>query len=369
MKKVNLNENIYPKDDQELFSDDADESVDDDDDSSNSDKVDARIIGMSSSYGSSPGKLGVPHYTNRNSSYSSVQSPSAQYQEFNETFNSLVSPEVSRVQDLYDSDSEPESPPPAPPHQYEDQKVVIVPHGTMGSGIEQESIHSDAGKVSNNSSVYSTMKSSSQQLPRYITSPNGSQNQLPVFKQEDVDSPTPRQRQQHSAGPGPHRRPPPQQFQSVPKRAPPAPQGPPAPQQAPQQAPQYQVPQSTPQYQVPPQQYRQYQAPPQQYGPPPQQYQQPQSYHQVPPQQYQQPPQQYQQVPPQQYQQPPQQYQQVPPQQHRRQNFGPMPQQGNPSFRTHSPASTNLRSYNLPQNQHQYQQKPPPSQEQARRYY
>lgn len=161
VRKINLSENVYPKDDHDLFSEDEDSDVDRAS-SNNSETIDSRQLGVMHGSGSF-GKLGVPTYNNRNSSYSSVQSPNTQYTEFNEKFHATVSPEAKRINDtnmrnhdFTDSDSETGSPPPPPPHK---------------------------------SSGGSPYKARIQKPTNYISSPNASKNQLPVFKHEDVDSP------------------------------------------------------------------------------------------------------------------------------------------------------------------------------------
>lgn len=160
VRKISLSENMYPKDDHELFS----ESDEDDDESSSSEKIDSRQLGFNSP---NAANLIVPPYNNRNSSYSSVQSPMTQYQDFNEKFAATVTPTSQRApQELTFSDDEPESPPPVPSHQ------VSSPY-------------------KNNNSSHPRI-----QKPNYITSPNMSQNQfvssndeLTGYRQETPSAP------------------------------------------------------------------------------------------------------------------------------------------------------------------------------------
>lgn len=183
VRKINLSENIYPTNDNDLFSDDDDEE--DDILSSGSDRIDSRKIGLLSNGSTSNPGLTVPPYNNRNSSYSSVQSPMTQYQEFNEKFsNTVASPPVKgnaggyghsqNFRNLSDSGSDSESSPPIPPpHTHsQQQRSNLSPSASAHSFYE----------ASNNSN-------SRIHKPKYITSPNNSQNQVPTFKHDDVDAP------------------------------------------------------------------------------------------------------------------------------------------------------------------------------------
>lgn len=147
IRKINLDENIYPADDRELFSEE-DEDETDGLSLTGSDKFDSREIGLLLNK-----NLVVPSYNNRNSSYSSVQSPTTQYNEFNEKFQASITPkkqapfptrDIHHSSSVSDEESD-DSPPPVPAHNL-------------------------------NSSPY---KPNRIHKPNYITSPNSSQNHLP----------------------------------------------------------------------------------------------------------------------------------------------------------------------------------------------
>ncbi|ODV77940.1 uncharacterized protein CANTADRAFT_34775, partial [Suhomyces tanzawaensis NRRL Y-17324] len=206
-------DNVYPKNDDDLFSDP-------ENDSDASEKVDARQIGLLKN-GSSQSNVGsavlkVPSYGDRSSSYSSVHSPMTQYHEFNEQFSKTVEKHEHPLSLSYHrpinpssfsgfSDSEDDDAPAPPLHGYRskenDAKFIDGPQGSTtpkkSTQSKHLSIHSESGNViSANSSPYSeeepkndSMISPYPQLPpmqtghkpKYITSPNSSQNQLPRF--------------------------------------------------------------------------------------------------------------------------------------------------------------------------------------------
>ncbi|KAK7683961.1 hypothetical protein QCA50_012937 [Cerrena zonata] len=241
MQKINLAGNgpgpAYPKDDHELFSDD-----DSDDE--------PKQVGKYPGIPQNPG-LAVPSYGSRNGSYSSVQSPMTQYNEFNQQFNKqVVDPHKPPFASSDDDRSETESPPPIPPPHQNQQ----YPPNQQFSQNKQSNIQKSkpSYNLANNTQTPPVL---SPNKPRYITSPNHSQNQLPRFQTHDT---------------------------SVPGSAPtPVPAPAPVPQGYQQGAPPQQRMMRGP---VPPQQYGA--PPPQQYGAPhPQQYGAPHPQQQIHPQQ------------------------------------------------------------------------------------
>ncbi|KAG2735411.1 hypothetical protein G9P44_001625 [Scheffersomyces stipitis] len=223
VRKLDLedrNTNVYPVNDEDLFSEEEDDN--------SSEKIEARRIGMLPSSSNSSGlnqSLNVPVYNNRNSSYSSVQSPMTQYTEFNDQFSKALgkSDHSTRVQrdygELYPSDEEHSPPPEAPPHESfshdEPSSSYIsksgpsynlsgainsVPSGTTTPRNtefpDHRSIHSESGKVSSGSSSNSEESfrrnapedinqynpPSQNARPRFISSPNSSQNQIHRFE-------------------------------------------------------------------------------------------------------------------------------------------------------------------------------------------
>ncbi|CAH2352935.1 CCR4-NOT transcriptional complex subunit Caf120p [[Candida] railenensis] len=414
-KQISLQDfGLYPKNDDELFSEDDDEE----------DKLDSRQIGMLGS--SSSTGLIVPPYGNRNSSYASVKSPMTQYHEFNEQFSKVVDGNPRRLppQAYPNSDDEDEerNAPTPPPHSYSLDKETSplnlsrnkpayssVAHGTTtpitsdSNAADYLSIHSESGKVqTTHSSPYSensrdsggNYPSDQRQLPsrsydgtHRISSPNSSQNHYNAPSKAQAPPPP----QIYVAGPSPIAQNPsqevPRNFQGQPR-----PYSPAGPTPPPKQGPGYQQdpyknqayqsqPRAQPQTRsydspvpvVPPQQQSypqsaqyasQKQVPP---APAPHQYQQNpplQTKPRPPPQQYQQgpPSQQYQQGPPapQKYQQgppPPQQYQQGPPPPQQYQQ-GPPPQQYQQPPQQYRPAPQQYQQGVPPQSY-----RPPPQQQ------
>ncbi|KAK6463734.1 hypothetical protein DFJ63DRAFT_127079 [Scheffersomyces coipomensis] len=219
--------NTYPKGNDGVFSDDSEDE----------DEPAQKQIGLipnasSSSSGlSGHNLLSVPAYNNRNSSYSSVQSPMTQYNEFNEQFNrtlTLSKQPPRNYTELHPaSDDESESGTgdkgPTPPTHFSNDYNFIqkskpsynlsenINHIRQGSTTpqsevfpENQSIHSESGRLSTGSSSSSqdSFKAgeseriapyplspekpveapTSANKPRFISSPNTSQNQLPHFR-------------------------------------------------------------------------------------------------------------------------------------------------------------------------------------------
>ncbi|KAI5951255.1 hypothetical protein KGF54_004329 [Candida jiufengensis] len=187
--------NTYPKNDDGLFSDDDDE---DEITSQNRDSnlVDVRQIGLknfSSDSDASLSNLKVPSFQDKNGSYASVISPMTQFNDLKDSYK--------RVENIpmYGLKSE-TPPPPVPKHTsgIEEQfggKLNEVSQGTPKTeNFNQRSIHSESGRVSSGSSSDSiTKKEENLNLspqkpvpypvnkPRFISSPNSSQNQLNKF--------------------------------------------------------------------------------------------------------------------------------------------------------------------------------------------
>ncbi|EGW32442.1 uncharacterized protein SPAPADRAFT_153375, partial [Spathaspora passalidarum NRRL Y-27907] len=196
-RQLDLNKNVYPANDNELFSEEEEEEDDDDDD-----KIDVSRIGMSSKETVSsdpivaPARLSVPqNYDLRSASNSSVISPMAQFDDLKEQYK-----QVERAPYLVDSPEPSPSPPPVPPHtaklSHLSETISNVNQGTTTT--EQTSIHSHAGRVSQISSSESQESFTkeeevlnpypvvppAQYKPRHISSPNTSQNQSPRFSPE-----------------------------------------------------------------------------------------------------------------------------------------------------------------------------------------
>ncbi|CAN3476269.1 protein Skg3p [Diutina catenulata] len=336
--------NMYPAQDYaELESDDDSEP-----------EVDSRQLGSypngSKSSGSVPdGSLQLPGMDKRNSSYSSVHSPMTQYNEFHEQFGKAVGPSnLGQTEFSGFSDDDDDAPPPPPKHGRTHEKVNSVSYGAAQVEDDRKlSVHSEQGKLSSGSSLYSHTSPQQHQVaqpmaggPR-ISSPNISQNRPgPATAKSYTDRSPPKsgyagypgsgsQGQGNQPGSqaqgsqGPSQGSYPSQYPAQPQYpAQTASQAPSQPQYPNTYASSPQQPQYSPQ---PPQQ--QFQRPqaaqPSQPRLSPQQYQQmQQQQYQAPAQQYQAPAQQYQAPPPQQYQAPAQQYQA--PQQYRQ---GPPPGQ------------------------------------------
>lgn len=347
IRKKSLMHGPYPTTEKHLLQSES-ESEDDDDDASVNGSLDSiqeepkgALLNVPSSYG------------NRNSSYSSVQSPLTQYNEFNKQFSKTVDHGPSRLNYRSDEESDEESSgsefsddqsqPPAPPahgtgqaaqsasqpRQYAQQLPKIQqlqllhsqthhnpqsPTPSLGTFTDQPSYHQpqqayphapqaslfqqnasgNVPKLRATTNLTLGLKSPiDTQKPRFIHSPNTSQNHLP--------------REALPAEPA-HRKPPPGSQQEAKEASPTI---------APTSAFRVPPPQQPKQYQQPPQQYYQ-QHPQQRQQPYPQQPQTPQ-YSQPPPQPYpsQSSPQQYQQRPPQSSQQP--QQHRPPPQQSQQQ--------------------------------------------------
>lgn len=158
VRKLTLSDNhpAYPTNDNELFSDDSDDEIE---------QPRLTVPGLptsgssSSSIGAGAGGLAVPSYNDRNVSYSSVQSPMTQYNEFNQQFNRNVQPPapLNLSDDEYVSESEPELPPPVPPH-HSPQKASHITKSQPSLNLNE---------------------TTQPNRPRHITSPNRSQNQSP----------------------------------------------------------------------------------------------------------------------------------------------------------------------------------------------
>ncbi|SGZ54202.1 CIC11C00000002728 [Sungouiella intermedia] len=263
-KKSLMRGGIYPNSEDHLI--DSSDSEDEDDDGS-SDSI-YQLEGPLNS-----GTLKVPGYDQRNSSYSSVQSPLTQYNEFSQQFSKAV--EQPGRPDLHnarygdnsdDSDlSDSQSPPPVPAHgAYDKESSAATPLPQIlqlllqGQGQTEQRQTSQGNQVSAplyretqqtlqnqlyqqnpkpshvqksraNTDLNLTLNNPpSSNKPRYISSPNSSQNQLPRFETKQpvslgqLPSPLGPLAYSHEQVPYP-------QSQQAPKQAP---------QQAPKQVPQ-----------------------------------------------------------------------------------------------------------------------------------
>lgn len=225
-RNISLNEvaGTYPKNDDELFSED-DEN----------EKLDIRQAGTyNNGVETATSGLELPQFANRNSSYSSVKSPMTQYHEFNEQFSKVVDTRERKPTQAHhqvDFDDDDDVPPSPPPHSYPSEGNVLplrlpktkptynsVLHGTTtpikSQGPDHLSIHSETGNAqSADSSPYSeksdekyyeklpltyqlqdyvSLPSSRKAQPRHIMSPNSSQNhrfEAPAKRKEPTGPP------------------------------------------------------------------------------------------------------------------------------------------------------------------------------------
>lgn len=220
VRDLAVSKNVYPKNDDDLFSD-GDDLEDQDD---GEEKVDIRRIGttIDRSPTASPapvsntlsGGLKVPqYYDNRSGSYSSVMSPMTQMNELKNEYSKVDRPPyelLSSEEDL-NASSPPSSPPPPPAH---DPKYLLamnaqindVPQGTIQHDKSaHNSIHSESGKVTEVSDSDNSFEKAEVPIPslpppknkpRYISSPNSAQNKR-------FDGPEPEEQQhardQHAA--------------------------------------------------------------------------------------------------------------------------------------------------------------------------
>lgn len=213
-KKSLMHGGIYPSSETHLIessdSEDDDEADEDDEENGSSDSV-YRAEGPLNT-----GPLKVPVYDQRNSSYSSVQSPLTQYSEFNKQFLKAVEqpgrPDLhSTMSDDYESDSgysESQSPPPIPAHacaaepRPEQQTQPVqrpqiqklnsdlgpnsYPQGRQNSQTQDQMYQTNPDQIQKsraNIDLNLSLNGAEGLKPRYIMSPNNSQNQLPRFNE------------------------------------------------------------------------------------------------------------------------------------------------------------------------------------------
>lgn len=204
VRQMNLNANVYPKDDDGLFSDDEEEEEEEEDEAF--EKIDVRKIGINNENNPSTpsmGSLKVPYATDdRTGSYSSVMSPMAQFNDFQETYKQQTEKRnpYPNNSDLEDDDEDEDSlsspPPPVPAHDPKYKpgfqgNISSVPLGVAGTrgSTGKTSVHSEVGRVTSGSSTESFTKDGEEihiypslapkplaAKPRYISSPNSSQN-------------------------------------------------------------------------------------------------------------------------------------------------------------------------------------------------
>ena len=192
IQQMKLHDNIYPKDDDGLFSDD-----DDDDDLA---KVDVRKIGMNNdgsnqSLDPTLGALKVPYSDDRAGSYSSVISPMSQFNNLKESYQNVDrrAPYPNNSDNESDDDS---PPPPVPSH---DQKYQTGLQGKLSAFAQDAATSRGAGGMINGSS--SESRSQGQQKPKYISSPNSSQNHIHRIHSPEKGSPLGRANVQYPISP------------------------------------------------------------------------------------------------------------------------------------------------------------------------
>lgn len=122
IRRIDLDEKLtrgmYPKNDDDLFSEDGEES----------DKSDGKSLTGSPQ---KRGNLQLPSYQQRNSSYSSVQSPTVQYNEFNEQFRNAIHKEKAELPyPTIGSGSNPLSGNVSPAHSNEQQRTINIAKST-----------------------------------------------------------------------------------------------------------------------------------------------------------------------------------------------------------------------------------------------
>ncbi|KAI5963803.1 uncharacterized protein KGF55_002683 [Candida pseudojiufengensis] len=203
-QQLNLSDsskNTYPKNDDGLFSDDDDEEAELGSQKRNSNLVDVRQIGLKNLPNGSDASLGnlkVPGFQDKNSSYSSVISPMTQFNDLKDSYK--------RVENIPNYGLKTESPPPPVP-QHTTTSIEDRFGGTLNEVSQrtpvtenfkgQRSIHSESGRVSSGSSSDSITKKEGSispqkplpypvNKPRFISSPNSSQNQINKFPSNDV---------------------------------------------------------------------------------------------------------------------------------------------------------------------------------------
>lgn len=232
-KKSLMQGGIYPKNEEHLIDTSESEEEEEDDDGS-TDSI-YQLEGPLNS-----GTLKVPEYLQRNSSYSSVQSPLTQYNEFNQQFSKATEqpgrPDLHHSSYQDDSDeseySASQSPPPVPAHSspakqlpqiqqlllhqqgnVDQRKVsqgdqVATPYPNYREAqpeLQQSQMYqlynpklAHVQKSQGNTDLNLALKNApgpvlASTKPRYISSPNSSQNQLPVFETTQAPTQVPRQ--------------------------------------------------------------------------------------------------------------------------------------------------------------------------------
>lgn len=244
VRKLNLADGpAYPKNDDELFSEE---------DSSEEEEDAAKQIGANFISTGGNNNLIVPAYNDRNASHSSVQSPMTQYNEFNQQFHKEVKPRhhLNNSDEGSDSDSGPDSPPPIPPPHQAYSHPNPHPQTAMAKSQPMYNLNGSQPELRHPQQT---------NRPKYISSPNSSQNHVSRFES--------------SVAPGP------QQSTIAPTRG--YQQQPPSNQQQPPRS-----------YQQQPQQHQQHQQQPRGYPQQPPANQPQHQYNAAPPQQHQQYPQQ-----------------------------------------------------------------------------
>ncbi|KAL6451076.1 SKG3 Protein SKG3 [Candida maltosa Xu316] len=172
IRQMDLGGNVYPKDDDGLFSDEEEDEEGEID--PGVEAVDVRQIGYEAPSTPSMGSLKLPYSDDRAGSYSSVASPMAQFNDFKETYKNQTqrkNPYPNNSDDDEDDDSDLAPPVPSHDTKYSHPYQGNLSSVSMGvaasrSSAGKESVHSEVGRMSKTN------------RPRYISSPNASQNSL-----------------------------------------------------------------------------------------------------------------------------------------------------------------------------------------------
>ncbi|RLV93432.1 Protein SKG3 [Spathaspora sp. JA1] len=165
------NKNVYPANDDELFSEE-------DDEDDGEEKVDIRTIGMVNKPDSSS-RLSIPrNYDPRNASNSSVISPMAQFDNLKEQYKNVENFDVEGSPILPNSSP---SPPPVPVHSSRLSQIAHQSSPLSSKTSSNESFNRNEKEVLPTGSA---PPPAPLYKPKYISSPNSSQNQIPQFSPE-----------------------------------------------------------------------------------------------------------------------------------------------------------------------------------------
>ncbi|CAK9435893.1 uncharacterized protein LODBEIA_P05270 [Lodderomyces beijingensis] len=170
ISKLDMNKNVYPTNDSGLFSGDDDENYDDD---SGEDSVDVRTIGLNSSKNSAKSSgLKVPSYADKSSSHSSVASPMTQFNDFRDQLKTVEGFNNDSLSSLSSGSS---SKPTPPPHASPENLDEVQGANTNTATSSKSSLKYPGAVKSPLAIADPTDK------PRFISSPNSSQNHINRF--------------------------------------------------------------------------------------------------------------------------------------------------------------------------------------------